>query len=42
MTRDEFLYEHDVVGISEMINQIMKNDDEQTTDSGEVPAVNFL
>lgn len=42
MTRDEFLYEHDVIGISEMINQVIKNDDNNTTDSGAVRAVDFL
>lgn len=41
MSRDEFLYEHDVVGISEMINQVLGKSDE-VTDSGAIAAVDFL
>lgn len=42
MTRDEFLFEHDVVGISEMLSQITPQDEEKEEDAGEVPAVDFL
>lgn len=43
MTRDEFLYEHDVVGVSEMLNQIVGKEDQEQNDSNEeVLAVDFL
>lgn len=43
MTREEFLYEHDVIGISEMLKQVIGNDEEDQNDSEEeILAVDFL
>jgi hypothetical protein len=43
MSRDEFLYEHDVVGISEMLKQVIGNDEEeQNISEEEILAVDFL
>lgn len=43
MTRDEFLYEHDVVGISEMLSQMIGKEREEQGDSEkEILAVDFL
>lgn len=48
MTRDEFLYEHDLVGIAEMLNQFVKQENREQAESTydnspeEMPAVDFL
>lgn len=43
MSRDEFLYEHDVIGISEMLKQVVGNDEGEQSDSEEeILAVDFL
>lgn len=47
MTRDEFLYDHDVVGVSTMLSKLNKGNknnqtDDNNVDHGEVSAINFL
>lgn len=41
MSRDEFLYEHDLVDVSSMLNQLFKDDSKEKMPD-EMPAVNVL
>lgn len=41
MSRQEFLYEHDVVGIATMLNQL-RDDQDDSEQIEEVPGVDFL
>lgn len=42
MSRDEFLFEHDVVGVSTMINFLFKKEESENELPEEMPGVNFL
>jgi len=44
MSRDEFLFDHDLIDVSIMLNQLVKGNKEEKTEEEftETPAVNFL
>jgi len=44
MSRNEFLYEHDVIGISSMISKLLEGQNKNNNEEkyGEVPATDFL
>lgn len=43
MSRDEFLYDHDVIGVSTMLNMLFKKEEESKDDTPEeMRGVDFL